>query len=344
MKKFALLILAIAVFGCFAQTSILIYDFKSADLEQSTVSAVHELFKSELTELGYSCFDAPEDAICSDGNCASEGAKKAGAQQALYGTLSRLGDKIIVSIYVADLSGATVHSDRLTSEFVENLDIVVGRLARGIAEGVKAGDVIDKTNVTETESKEPTRRKNFYTVGAKIGYKFPLGDSYGKEQMWHYEAVAMYELEKMFVEGRGYYGSGGDAYAWGLNIGLYYIFSPKDFSPYAGGSAGIEWASIPFEFDEFDDDWIIGFDNGPAVSVSGGLLMFQTYDFRLILDLRYQAVFMGNVEEEHWNWETETYETFDKDLGIQHSLAITLGITRRTTTGDRTGTACCMPW
>ena len=126
-----LLTLTISVF---AQTSILIYDFKATGLNEATVSAIHELFKAELTEFGYNCADASGE-VCTDANCAAEGAKKTGTNQALYGTLSRLGDKIIVSIYVADVTGANIHTDKLTSETVENLDVVVGRLARGISEG-----------------------------------------------------------------------------------------------------------------------------------------------------------------------------------------------------------------
>ncbi len=343
MKKSVVLLFFALVFCAAAQTSIIIYEFTATGLDAATVSAFSQLFTSELTGLGYSCKDAPSGEMCTDAACAAAGAKAAGTQQALYGSLSKLGEKVIVSIYVADASGATVHTDKLTSTSVEDLDVVIGRLARGMAEGKKAEEVLDKTNVTDAETAEPRRRKNYYTIGARIGYRFPLGDSYGKEQMWQYEAVAMYELEKLFIEGRGYGCSGGDAYSWGLTVGAYYIFSPKDIAPYVGGAAGIEWAEIPFRF-EGDDTWTSTFDDGPTVSVSGGLLAFQTYDFRLMLDLRYQAVFMGKAEEEIFDWELYEYITREKDLGVQHSIAITLGITRKDIGGDRGGGLCCMPW
>ena len=328
--------------GVFAGTSILIYNFKSTGLDEATTDAVRELFKSDLAEKGYSPLDAGGE-VCGDDRCASAGAEKFGAEQALYGSLAKLGEKIIVNIYVADRAGKSVHSDKLTAETVEDLDVVMERLSQGIAEGKKAADVIDKTDVTVAESNEPKRRKNFYTVGVKIGYRFPLGDSYGKDQMWDYEAVAMYETEKLFVEGRGYGSSGGDATAFGLSIGTFYIFSPKDFSPYVGGSAGIEWVmDMPYILDEGDSSFTGGASgNGPALSIGGGLMAFQTYDFRLMLDLRYSIVFVGEADIDFDDFARNDTK---QDMGTQHSLAITLGIMRRDVSGRERSSLCCMPW
>jgi len=338
MKNLFLLLVVLAIATTFAQTSILVFDFKSTGLDDATVASVHELFKSELTEYGYSVIDAPGKEICQDDACAAQAAKKEGTAQALYGSLSKLGDKIIISIYVVDPSGAKVHNDKLTSESVENLDVVIGRLVRALFEGKKAGDTIDKTNVTDTESKETVHRKNYYTVGANIGYRFPIGDSYGKEQMFLYEAIAMYEMEKVFVGARGYYSSGGEAYSGGLNIGGYYIFSPKDISPFAGAALGIEWASIPVENEEEGYTEWFG-DNGPSILISGGLLMFQTYDFHLLVELRYQAVFLGEVD---YRWDYGDDKTYD--AGTQHTIGMSIGITRKTSSNERSGSACCMPW
>ena len=324
--------------SAFASTSILIYEFKSTGLDKATTDAVLELFKSNLAELDYSTMEAAEGEICNDDACASAGAQKYNAQQALYGSLAKLGDKIIVNIYVTDRSGRSVHTDKLTSQTVEDLDVVVERLSIGIAEGKKAGEVIDKTNITMTETEEPKRQKNFYTVGVKIGYRFPLGDSYGKEQMWNYEAVAMYEIEKLFVEGRGYGCSGGDVTAFGLSIGAYYIFSPKDFSPYLGGSAGIEWVmDMPYIVEEGDSFYTAGgaSGDGPAITFGGGIIAFQTYDFHLVADLRYSLVFVGEADID---WDEK------EDMGIQHSLSFTIGIMRKDIGGDRSSGLCCMPW
>jgi len=326
-----------------AAPSILVYDFKATGLESSTTEAVRELFRSDLTEYGYAVRTATSGEICTDAACAANGARGAGTELVLYGSLAKLGDKIIVNIYVADSSGNIVHTDKLNSETVEDLDVVVERLTRGIAEGKKAGEVIDKTNITDAETQEPRRRKNFYTIGAKIGYRLPLGSSYGKEDMWQYEAVGMYEMEKFFVEGKGYGTSGGDAVAFGLGVGIYYIFSPRDFTPYAGVSAGIEWImEMPYYYEETDSIAGGASGDGPAISLGGGLMMFQTYDFRVMLDVKYSMVFVGEADID---WDYGFGEDGNKkDLGIENSISIMIGITRRDIGGERSTGLCCMPW
>ncbi len=342
MRNF-ILVLTVLCVATLSASSILVYNFKSTSLEPGDIEAVKEIFKSELSGKGYSVRDAG-DEICNDAICAANGASESGLEQALYGSVAKLGEKIIVNIYIVDTTGKELHSDKMTSESIENLDVVIERLVEGITGGVKAAETIDKTNVTLTEAEEPLRRKNFYTVGVKIGYRFPLFESYGEEQMWQYEGVAMYELEKMFIEGRGYGCSGGDATAFGLSIGLYYIFSPKEFSPYAGGSAGIEWAmNMPYLEEAGDSSYPVGgaSGDGPAISLGGGLIAFQTYDFRLMLDLRYTMVFIGEADVDWDDWSRSSNK---EDMGTQHSLSLTLGITRRDIGGGRSSGLCCMPW
>ncbi len=323
----------------FTQTSILVFDFNSTGIDEATVFSVHELFKTELSDYGYNVRSAPRGDVCEDDECAAQGAVEAGTQEALYGSLVKLGDKIIVNVHVVDNTGNRVHSDKLTSESVEDLDVVIERLVKGIYEGVQAGDLIDKTNVTESEAKEPRRRKNYYTVGVQIGYRFPIANSYGKEEMWLYEGMAMYELEKVFITGRGYVSAGGEATGFGLNIGTYYITNPTDFAFFVGGAAGIEWAVVPVDPDHGDMEWVT--DDAPSVMISGGLLAFQTYDFHLMVEARYQATFLGKVENEYYDYDLGDYTTIEVDKGIQHSFGISVGITRRTNTGDRSG---CFPW
>ncbi|MCK5833870.1 hypothetical protein KAH81_09420 [bacterium] len=342
MRNAIIILMALSI-ACFSANSILVYSFKSTSLDQGTVEAVKEILKAELTDNGYSAREAGEE-VCNDAACASAGAIEYNVDQALYGSLAKLGEKIIVNMYIVDRDGNNVHSDKLTSETVEDLDIVISRLVKGFVEGVPSGETIDKMNVTATEAKEPVRRKNFYTIGVKIGYRFPLAESYGKEQMWQYEGMAMYELESMFVEGRGYGCSGGDAAAFGLSVGLYYIFAPQDFSPYVGGSAGIEWVmNMPYVEEEGDSSWVAGgaSGDGPAISLGGGLIAFQTYDFRLMLDVRYTMVFLGEADVDFDDWSVDSEK---ENMGTEHSIAITIGISRRDIGENRSSSLCCMPW
>ena len=330
-----------ALAAAISAQQIMIFEFKATGVDEATEFAVRELFKSELADHGYSTMEAPEGQICNDAACAVGFMKGTMADQALFGSITKLGQKLIVNINVVNTEAQIIHTDKLSAASVEDLDTVIERLARGIAEGKKAGEVIDKTTVTEEEAEEPTRRKNFYTVGARIGYRYPIGKSYGEDEMWQYEAVAMYELENMFVEGRGYGCSGGDVFAYGLTVGLNYLFSKKDFAPYAGGAAGIEWASnVPYTESETGDTVRVGFasGNGPTFNLGGGLMAFQTYDFRLILDVRYSITFLGEADID---W---TFDDQEVDLGTEHSISFTLGITKRDITGERSGSTCCMPW
>ncbi len=320
ITSIVILLIALVATGI-AQTSILIYDFKATGMDEATVSAIHELFKAELSQRGYNCKDAFGE-VCTDATCAAKGAKNAEAQQALYGTIFRLGEKIILTIYVADNAEKIIHTDKISSETVEDLDAVVARLARGIAEGKQTHKTIDKTNIVAAEAEIPLRRKNYFTLGGKTGYRLPLGDSYSENRMWQCEAVAIYELEKFFVEGRGIGYGGSDAYGIGFTVGAFYIFSPNDFTPYIGGAAGVEWLfDVPYteKIDTVCHGLVSG--NGPTLNFGGGLMAFQTYDFRLFLDIRYCLAFIG---EGDINWSEEDEAV---DIGTEQAISVTLGIT-----------------
>jgi len=341
MKKILFLLIIFSSI-VIAGNSILVYTFKASGVEPSTIEAIQDLFISELTGIGYEAISpAVENDNCFESKCAAQGALENKTDEALYGTINKLGDKLILSIFLVNSSGELIHSDKMNSQNVEDLDVVIERLVQGIYQGKSSKEVIDKTSIASSETEEPRRRKNFYTIGAKIGYRFPLGNSYGKEQMWQYEGLGIYEMEKMFVEGRFYGCSGGDAFAFGLTIGAYYIFSPKDFSPYVGGSAGIEWVNeMPYYSEDADSIMGGASGDGPAINIGGGLMLFQTYDFRVILDLKYTMVFVGEADIDWY----ESNPDNAKDLGVQNSIGITLGITRRDIGGNRNSGMCCMPW
>jgi hypothetical protein len=188
-------------------------------------------------------------------------------------------------------------SDRMASATVEDLDTVIKRLATGLATGRPSEKTVEIGAITEVEIQEPRRRKNFFTVGGTIGYLFPTGDSWGDaDKLLCLNWVTWYETPTFFVESqvgwRGQVNEEDGSIDIPIDFSFFYIPGKSDFTPYLGGGLGIHWVSArrgDVGLTDDPDDLITK--DGLALNVGGGLIGFRTYDFRVVVDLRYSVVF-----------------------------------------------------
>jgi TolB-like protein len=286
------------------RVSVVVFEPQAIGVDQATVMATCQLLRNDLAATGkFSVVDEGkmrrllgELSNCYDSQCASELGQRLSADKAVVGSLSRLGQKIIVELRLVDVASAQVEfSDRIASATVEDLDTVIKRLATGLATGKTWDETAEIGTIIEQETHQPRRRKSFFSVGGKIGYMFPTGNSWGKaDKLLALDWVTWYETPSFMVESLvGYrYQVNEDkgAYDVPIEFSVFYIPGKSDFTPYLGGGLGIHWIGIP-EWDSMGENWDQVTSNGLALNLGGGLMGFRTYDFRLVVDLRYTMVF-----------------------------------------------------
>ena len=316
-----LLLFAAVGFG----ENLLVLPFQETNSD-GLAPTVQSLFKTALTSEG---FDVKlGDAVCTDLTCAVQEGKTEGTDLVLYGSLNRLGHKIIVAVFLVDVqTRQQVHSDELAALYEDDLDVVVKRLAVGIKKRKAASATATKDLVTEKETIEPRRRKSYYTVGGRIGYMFPFGGYGDDSRLFCYEGIGLYEMEHYIVEAKAGLHLGEHSAEVPIDFSLLYTPYLGDFSPYIAGGLGVHLITISTRVDSgeyyhYEDNEGDGF----ALNVGGGLMAFQTYDFRLNLDVRYTIAFPNH------------------GLGTHHGVAITLGITRRYSPNEKSSAhiGCCL--
>jgi hypothetical protein len=320
---------------------LVVFDLQPIGMDEATAMATVQLLRNDLAGTGkYTLVEEGEMqrtlgqmTPCYDSQCAAENGRQLGAAKAVVGSLSRLGEKIIVELRLVDVATAHVeYSDRMTSSTVEDLDTVIQRMANAVASGKPVEKTTEVGLIVQEEAKEPLRRQNFFTVGGKIGYLFPTGDSWGQaDRLLCLDWVTRYETNDFFVESligyRYQLNEDNGAFDVPIEFSIFYVPSRSDFSPYVGGGLGIHWIGAR-RWDEENGDmngederWT---NNGLALNLGGGLMGFRTYDFRFIVDLRYSVVLA--------------------DLGDQSThqgISLTFGITSPRG-GDKGSRGCCI--
>ncbi|MCD6595803.1 hypothetical protein J7L68_09060 [bacterium] len=327
MRKllFALIIVSSVIF---AGSSIIILPFTSVNLDNSTVQVVDELFRSELSKAGYEV--TMDTSTCTEIVCAGEIARQKHTSLALFGSLIGMGEKIVVTVYFVRSDDEIVYTDRFTAEYIEDLDAVVKRLTDGFLTGKTVKSSATTDNITSTEFYEPRRRQEFYTLGSRIGFYFPLyGSKADVSSLFGYEIVGMYETDQWLVElMSGYHGSDENEYFIPIDLTVFRLLSKNDFCPYISLGTGVhllsqKTTSIDTNIYYYDDDTTYYETTDyehyelPILSAGGGMLLFRTYTFHVTVDAR--------------GWFSVTKPWY-------HGVNLTFGLTKRATSGK---IGCC---
>lgn len=333
-KALPLLVLIIFLPLSLLGEKIAVVDFKPIGVDPSLVEATTTLLKADLSSYKkFTLVEVVEKVVCEDKECAAEIGFKAKAHKVVYGTVSKLGKKYIIAAYVVEVSTHNiVFQDRIAAASAEDLDITSKRLAKAIATGKKVEKVAEVGIITEEETKEPRRRKSFYTVGGKFGWGMPLGDSYGGvNSLISYDLIGWYETPKFMVELLlgGFSSTGFNIADTTLStvewitpeISIFYLFSQGDFCPYAGGGMGMRYMLIEKKFLEVETAVALG------INLGGGLIAFRTYDFRILVDARYSLNFA----------DLPSYP------GPHHAFQISFGVTYIPTKDRGCGGGGCAP-
>ena len=280
-----------------AQERLAVLPLGGSGVEVSTQETAYILLLSEIRQLKkYEVIPESDilpllgDRSCSDAVCAVEIGKQAKAAKVVFGSLNKLGGKIILQYDLVDVSsGATLLSDNLSALQVEDLDQVTKRVAASIVQLTPAEKTVEVGLVTEQESLESNTRKANSSWGIAFGYLYPQ-KGYNDEQrvfVWDFRSIS--EMRHFAVDALL-----GIRKGIALNVGFLYLASRKDFSPFVGAGVGFHAISHETPYDP-DDPYAYNEGNqtsdGFELLIKGGLLAFRTYDFRVVATVEYSITF-----------------------------------------------------
>ena len=301
-----------------SKESAVVFDFEEIGIDHQTALAAAQVFRNELEATGkFSVITKGDmearladagiyDFTCYDVASAAHNGNIARTDKAVIGSLTKLGGTIIAEAQLVDVSSARVEfSDRFSTESIDDLDVVLKRLAKALASKDKIESEANRFDLTEEETDLPRRKKSYMTSGVSFGFGFPLGDSsYSNVDNLKNLAWAMRYEAGRFVVGNSLGINWGTARVkldslsedferkgviiipW--DIGLWYLLNPgSDLSPYLGAGLGFHFIFAA----KIGDENVVDSDQALAAHLATGLYAFQSYDFRLVVDVKYTIVF-----------------------------------------------------
>jgi hypothetical protein len=299
MKRLFLLILLLSAGFhqfAYAQETLAVLPLRGIGIEVSAQETVYQLLLSDIKQFNKYTIVPESDIIplldnrdCTDAACAVEIGTKANASKVAFGSLNKLGEKIIFQYDLVDVaSGKTLLSDNMTALRLEDLDQVTKRVAASIVNQIPAEKTVEVGLVTEQESREQETRKAKALRGIGFGYLYPENGYDREQRVFVWDFRSLYEMRHFAVDALL-----GIRKGFSINIGFLYLTSPKDLSPYIG--AGIGFHAISHEpvlntGDSYVDQQEKAGD-GLELLIKGGLLTFRTYDFRIVATVEYSLTF-----------------------------------------------------
>lgn len=276
--------------------------FKSAGVYSSIATGVTDLLSGDLENYGMSVVSPAEmervvgkELECYDKECAAEAGFKARLEKVIFGSITKLGEKYVIKASMVSVATRTItFSERVSAASAEDIEIAVSRLAKAIATGKRVEETAEIGKITEEEVYRGKRRKKaFLSTGLGFGMTFPFGGYADAGNLQTWEGRTWYETPR--AAGELYYAysfssnfadpfdttSTARVFETTLGISLLYFFSPGDISPYAGG--GLYYKSLMID----SPTEALGYEMGIGFEGGGGIVVFRTYDFRLLLDVRY---------------------------------------------------------
>ena len=270
-----------------AMDAIGVLPLEAVGVDMESAETAYMLLCQEIRKSGkYEVI--PEDLVrstmdfeeCQDPVCAVAIGKKLESQFVVYGSLNRLGSKIIINYNLLNVTeDKVVVADVMTSLTVEDLDTVMKRVASSIVNQKPAEKVAEVGTITAQESLTPIRRMALMTSGIGFGYLYPQNGYEGDETfaldfLSHYEAKD-FNVTALFGIRKGI----------ALNIGMSYLFTRTDLCPYLGGGLGFHWIA--------HDDGLNTEDRADGFEALArcGLMVLRTYNFRVLINLDYCFTF-----------------------------------------------------
>lgn len=276
------------------------------EVDPAAVATFRELLRGDLAaaEPAAQYLRPGAAAACDDADCAAAAGRALGVDRVVWGSISTLGRKLIVTLELADVATARVIArDRMTIDRIEDLEAAAGRLARALSRGATTAQTAELGNITRKESEKPVRREGETGPAIHLARWQPFGGYGGADGGIEIGVGYWYETGAFAIEPRiGYRFDDGandfDFHEIPLDVSALAILSTRDVAPYVGGGAGLHWLQASWEVSSrsggflvtttretvWDSAWAFG------VHARAGVLFFRTYSVRLGLDAQYDLL------------------------------------------------------
>jgi len=277
---------------CLAQTlpKLIVFDLEPIGMEERTGYAITKLIRDAFAESNkFLLIEAPADSRCYSPKPACSVAEELGADKAFIGSILQLGEKYTISFQFLNVPDCQVEfADKISTTELEEMDVLVSRIVNAIIENKPIEKTIEVGKVVETEVPTFKTREPFATITARTGYTFGAYPKTTTSDMFTLETSIAYETKDLFTEALFGGRNGKDANGVYFDLLLHKILGTEDFAPYIGGGLGIHQVTI-----ERYEEWASKSDDGLAFTLSGGVLGFRTYFFRIIANARLSMTFTG---------------------------------------------------
>ncbi len=250
----------------------------------------------------YALIDLPETVRCYRPAPACSVGRELGADKVLIGSLMQLGNKYTISFQLLNVADGRVESsDRISTTQVEEMDVVADRIVSAVVENRPIEKTVEVGKVVESEvpafkTREP---RGFLTM--RTGYVYQSYSPNSPHRALTLEGSVAYELKEVMAEAAVGGSIGGDGGGLHFDLLVHKLFSKGDISPFLGGGVGVHWIVSESDYGESGD--------GPAVLLSGGIMAFRTYGFRIMANGRAGVTF-----------------TSGNDLGAVPEYGLTIGL------------------
>jgi hypothetical protein len=274
-----------------SQVKMAILPFHSLGIDYISVQTSELLLRQEIGTLTDVEFVSESetrrmagDTPCTDVTCAVEIGQQLGADQVVFCSLSRLGEKIVIQYGLADVTSAKrLIVDHTASETIEDLEVVMKRVAMSIVSQKPIGQTAEVGAVMEKEIGIPRRRSARSINGFSIGYLYPQQGYDNDDRAFSLDYRRGYEMEQIAVGAQFAIRKG-----FAFNIYTSYLVTKTDLCPYIGGAFGFHW--VNHDGKRENDDGDVGDDpkdDGFEFTVNTGIRAFRTYNFQVMLNFDY---------------------------------------------------------
>jgi hypothetical protein len=256
-----------------------------ANVHEGHLAAATDVLRSQLERTGgFEVRLAPSPGGGREEPTAAEAgaaARAAGAPLAVTLRISRLGEAAAVRLAAYRADGALAHVDELTARGPDDLEPVLRRLARGLAEGQPARALAEVDSVTLQESDPFLKYAATQLFGVRLGTAFLLDRADGARGAANVSGGGIFWLydARSFLADLSFDVHAGDgARLVAVALGFYRPFGKGNLAPYLGGGVGYHWTETGGSGE-----------SGLALRAAGGLLVGRLSTVQVRLEAGYHV-------------------------------------------------------
>jgi len=307
--KMIIVLLSILIFATLASAEKLLMLPLAGDTGRlEDFRTIQLLLKESFQQVYEGEVDAAPDSAayrCESKECAVQAATAHNAQKVVYSMVRKLGTKWILASTLMDGDGAHLYSQRGYAQNIEDFEPLCSKLASALLKHKDMEQVTSVENVTQAdEEKMQNKRRGYYSGGVGFGYLYPTSKSYfsrtrdsespvSYSQIIGLNLINSFELKpnmSLNLELTGYI-----PVAMGGDVNYQYFFSKGDFTPFVGGGLGLYYVRADEHKNQNVDE--TKQNSGPTLNAQTGLLLFRTYNIRLMLRTQYRVVFNTDMDQ-----------------------------------------------